>query len=245
MTDLFAVTEATWPAAALHRAGAFVVRQGQGGGKRVSSATLDGPWDARDIAAAEAMHARLDQPSLFMIRPGEEALDTALAARGYVVVDPVHIFHARLDVGVPLCGPVPPVSAFEIWPPLAVMRDIWAEGGIGPERQAVMQRAKGPKTAILARSRDRAAGVAFVAIHDGTAMLHALHVLPQLRRQGSAVNIMRKAAHWAQDHGAGQLSVVVTRANAAACTLYSSLGMQIVAGYHYRLGGTKTGMTAR
>lgn len=237
MNDPFAVIDATWPAAALHHAGAFIVREGRGGGKRVSSATSRGAWDAQDIEAAERMHASLGQPPLFMIRPGDAALDTALAARGYAVVDPVQVFHARLEASSTLCGPVPPVSAFEVWPPLAVMRDIWAEGGIGSGRQAVMQRVRGPKTAILARSRDRAAGAAFVAIHDGTAMLHALHVLPQLRRQGSAVNIMRKAARWALDHGADRLAVVVTRANSAACALYSSFGMQVVAHYHYRLGG--------
>ena len=79
--DLFAVIDATWPAAALHRAGAFVVREGRGGGKRVSAASAEGPWTEADIDAAIATHARLHQPALFMIRPGDAALDAALAAR--------------------------------------------------------------------------------------------------------------------------------------------------------------------
>ena len=130
--------------------------------------------------------------------------------------------------------PAHPMAAFAIWPPLAIMRDLWAEGGIGPERLAVMERAPGPKTAIMGRVNDRASGFAFVAIHERAAMLHALYIVPEQRRQGSAVKIMRKAAHWAQDAGAERFFVLVTEANAAANTLYASLGMQIVGHYHYR-----------
>jgi ribosomal protein S18 acetylase RimI-like enzyme len=46
--------------------------------------------------------------------------------------------------------------------------------------------------------------------------------------------MMRKAAAWAQDHGAKRFLVLVTAANAEANALYSSLGMRIVGHYHYR-----------
>ncbi|MFN6951224.1 MAG: GNAT family N-acetyltransferase [Albidovulum sp.] len=232
MTDLFAVTDATWPAAAFHRAGAFTVREGRGGGQRVSAATASGSWSEADIGAAERLHARLGQRPLFMIRPGETALDAALAARGYGMKDPVSILAAPLSLLTR--ERADPMAGFAIWPPLAIMREIWLEGGIGPQRMAVMDRVAGDRTAILGRVGDRAAGVAFVAIHAGTAMLHALHVVPALRRQGSAVNIMRKAAYWAQDHGAERFSVLVTKANAPAGALYASLGLEIVGEYHYR-----------
>ncbi|MCB2127635.1 MAG: GNAT family N-acetyltransferase [Rhodobacteraceae bacterium] len=231
MTDLFAVTEATWPAAAFHIAGGFRVREGAGGGQRVSAATAETGWSEADIDAAEGAQRALGQSPLFMIRPADGPLDTALARRGYAIKDPVNLFDAPVGA---LLGDAPRLSAFAIWPPLAIMRDIWAEGGIGPERVAVMGRAKGPKTAILGRINDRASGVAFVALHGETAMLHALHVVPGQRRQGSAVNMMRMAAKWAQDHGAKRFSVLVTKANQGANALYSSLGMQVVGEYHYR-----------
>jgi N-acetylglutamate synthase len=126
------------------------------------------------------------------------------------------------------------MTAFAIWPPLEIMRDVWAEGDIGPARIAIMDRALGPKTAIMGRIRDRVSGVAFVATDGARAMLHALHVTPGLRRQGSAVNIMRTAAMWAQDQGASELFLAVAMHNQAANTLYASLGMQIVENYHYR-----------
>ena len=232
MTDLFAVSEATWPAAARHKAGAFTVREGRGGGQRVSAATAGAAWTEADIDAAEAKQAALGQPPLFMIRDGETALDAALAARGYRIKDPVNVYEAA--VATLASEPASPMAGFPIWPPLAIMRDIWAEGGIGPERVAVMERATGPKTAILGRVNDRASGAAFIAGHGDTAMLHALHIVPDRRRQGSAVKMMRKAAHWAQDQGITRFSVLVTAANQPANALYASLGMRIVGHYHYR-----------
>ncbi|MCB2132708.1 MAG: GNAT family N-acetyltransferase, partial [Rhodobacteraceae bacterium] len=92
MTDILDLTDATWPAAARHEAGAFVVREGLGGGQRVSSATVRAAWAETDIDRAEACQAALGQVPLFLIRPDEEPLDRALAARGYAVKDPVHAY---------------------------------------------------------------------------------------------------------------------------------------------------------
>lgn len=231
MTDLAQVLEATWPAAARHAAGDWLVREGQGGGKRVSAATAEGPGAIGDIAGMEAAQAALGQRPLVMIRPGEEALDAALAARGYGVVDPVVGYVAPVAT---LTADLPHLAAFDIWPPLAIQCEIWAAGHIGPERLAVMDRAAGPKTALFARSNDRPAGAAFVAIHGDTAMLHALEVLPALRRQGAGRHLLVAAANWAAGQGAQTLSLVVTVANAGARTLYASLGMGVVGQYHYR-----------
>ena len=115
------------------------------------------------------------------------------------------------------------------------MRDIWAAGGIGPARVAVMERAAGPKTGILGRISDSPAGAAFCAIHDGIAMVHALEILPANRRKGLGVWMMRQAAFWAKANGADWMSVLCTKANDAANGLYASLGMQLVGQYHYRI----------
>ena len=102
-----------------------------------------------------------------------------------------------------------------------------------------MHRAKGPKAAILARQNDRPAGVAYVAMHGKTAMLHALEVIPAHRRQGVANNIMGRAAIWAQDKGATEFSVICVRENTGANALYTSLNMQIMGNYHYRIKDPK------
>lgn len=229
-TVLAQVMEATWPAAAITRVGSWAIRDGQGGGKRVSAATAEDDWQDGDIPQAEAAMAGFGQTALFLIREQDAALDAALQARGYRIVDPVVAY------AMPLTMPPKPdsMTTFPHWPPMAMAADLWAEGGIGADRIAVMHRAKGAKTAILARAQDRAAGVAFVAMAGRTAMLHALEITPGLRRQGSAHNILRAAAQWALDQGADTLALVVTVANDPARRLYASFGMSIVGQYHYR-----------
>jgi ribosomal protein S18 acetylase RimI-like enzyme len=226
--DLLAsVMEATWPPASRRSLGPFTLRDGAGGGKRVSAASLSGPFTDADL---DALEATMDKP-LMLVHDGQAELDGALDARGWHVVDPVVAFAAPVKS---LTGDLPPLAAFPHWPPLEIARSIWAEGGIGPARIAVMERVQGAKAAILSRRGDRSAGVAFVACHGEDAMLHALEVSPALRRQGVGVTLLTGAANWAAEQGATRLSLVVTRQNAAARALYARLGMGVVGQYHYR-----------
>ncbi len=230
---LFAALEATWPAAEFRASGPFRLRRGAGGGKRVSAATCDGDWQEADIASAEAGMQAMGQVALFMIRPGDGALDAVLAARGYARVDPVVMLAAPVAA---IAAYAPPgMACLSVERPLAIMREIWAAGGIGPERLQVMARAAGPRHAFLARQNDRPAGVAFAAVAGDIAMLHALHVPEPMRRHGVAKNILGRAAEWAQDTGAKWFSVVTTGENMPAQRLFTGLGMQAVANYHYRL----------
>lgn len=227
---LLAASEATWPAARIIELPGWRIRDGAGGGQRVSAASATTGRPA--IAAMEAAQAALGQVPLVMIRPGEEALDTALAARGYEIRDPVMFYAGRVE---DLATIPPPLSVFEVpWPPMRVQEEIWEQGGVGRARLAVMDRAGGPKCTILGRVRDHPAGTAFVAAGGEIAMLHALEVAPHLRRAGTAANIMRGAALWARSQGVGWLAVAVTEANRAARALYSSLCMRPCGGYHYR-----------
>jgi GNAT superfamily N-acetyltransferase len=217
------VMEATWPPARTWREGPFTCRDGKGGGKRVSAATCDNAWTKVDLAAA---------PPLILIRDGEASLDAALAAQGWQIVDPVVAYATPVQE---LVTDLPPLAAFPHWPPLEIARAIWSEGGIGPDRIAVMDRVLGPKAAILARLEDRPAGMVFVACHGDEAMVHALEVRPALRRQGVGSVLLHATANWAKDQGATRLSLVVTAQNAAARALYARHRMQGVGQYHYRM----------
>lgn len=229
--NIFDVIDATWPAAAIHEAGGFHVREGRDGGNRVSAASLVVPFEQADIAAAEAAHRDLGQVPQFMICAGDEALDAALATRGYALTDPVVIYSAPATL---LAAETPRATSYAIWPPVRIMRDVWADAGVGPARQAVMARTKVPCTGILSRVGDRSAGAAYVAISGTTAMLHALVTLERMRRQGAARRVIAAAATWALQNGAEEFTLAVTRDNAAANALYQSLGMTITAAYHYR-----------
>lgn len=233
--QLIRAMEATWPPAATRALGPVTLRIGQGGGKRVSAASLAGPWAAADLDAAEAAMRDLGQEPLFQLRPAETALDAELARRGYDLVDPVLGYAAP---AADLARPVPPLAAFPHWPPLEITRSLWAESGVGPARIAVMERVAGAKTVLLARTTDRPSGAAFVAmangVAEGVAMLHALDIRPAFRRKGAAGHVIAAAAHWTLSQGAATLALVVTAANAPARRLYESLGMTPVEGYHYR-----------
>ncbi|MEL6239946.1 MAG: GNAT family N-acetyltransferase [Pseudomonadota bacterium] len=230
-TLLFDAIDGTWPPARHWRVGQAVLRDGQGGGKRVSAATLDDAATLDAIDEAEGEMQRLDQPLLFRLRADQGRLDALLAGRGYAIVDPTVVLTAPIKSLTDVA--IPPVTAFSIWEPLALMKEIWAQGGIGPSRLAVMQRAT-TKTAILARWNEKPAGVGFAAMHGTVCMVHAVEVLPHQRRQGVAGWIMRKAAFWSAAHGAKTISVLCTRSNGAALNLYQGLGFGEVAGYHYR-----------
>lgn len=91
MTDLVALMEPSWPPLAITRLGPVTLRDGAGGGQRVSAATVQGGWTAADITAAEVA---MGHEALFMLRPAETALDDALAARGYQIKDPVVVYAA-------------------------------------------------------------------------------------------------------------------------------------------------------
>jgi len=222
------VMQATWPPARAWAQGPFTLRDGAGGGKRVSAASAAGDWAEADIAALEAA---MPEP-LMLIRAGDESLDAALQTRGWRLVDPVVAYAAPVSA---LEAELPPLSAFPHWPPLEVALEIWGEGGIGPARLQVMNRVTTDKAAFLARLGDRPAGVAFAAHHGVEVMLHAVEVRPNLRRQGVGEVLLRAAANWAAGMGASRVSLVVTTRNTAARALYTRLGMQAVGQYHYRM----------
>lgn len=224
--------ETTWPAAEFADAGGFRVGRGLGGGGRVSSArTLRPDWSEKDIAAAEALHRGWDQRPMFRLPDSDKRLAEALARRGYAVGTPTAIMVA--DCAALADPAAPAMTAFAIWPPLAIQRDLWAAGNIGPARQAVMGRIDLPRTALMARLDDRAAGAGFVAADGPVAMIHAIEIPPAFRRRGLAGWLVRKAAEWALQNGAPRLGLAVSRANTGARALYDRLGFTEICGYSY------------
>ncbi len=230
---LYEVNDASWPPAEMRRFGPFLLRVGAGGGQRVSSASLcENRFNDEHIVAAEHAMAAMGQPYLFMIRDSDQLLDEELASRGYFVKDPVTLFagpSAHLAEHDPKGLTV--IDASE---PMAVMAEIWETGGIGAGRLDVMRRATGPKSCFLGRTDDQPAGVAYVGCDNDIAMMHALEILPKLRRKGLALQMMGAMGAWALRNGADTFSLVVLTKNDAACGLYEKLGMVKIGQYHYR-----------
>lgn len=230
--DLARAFETTWPAAETADAGGFRVGRGCGAGGRVSSARALGPdWDAAAIPEVEAIHRGWRQRPMFRLPDSDSALAAALARQGYGAETPTAIMAA--DCAMLTATPTPAMTAFAIWPPLAIQAEIWAAGNIGAARQAVMPRVALPRTAILGRHADRAVGAAFVAADGPVAMIHAIEILPGFRRKGMATWLIRKAAEWGAAQGATRLGLAVSRANTSARALYDRMGFAEIGGYSY------------
>lgn len=231
---LHAATDVTWAPAAVLEQGPWRLRRGEGGGHRVSAATALAPEAAEPeaLAAAEAAMRGWGQRPLVRIREGEAALDASLAARGYLQIEPSLLMIAP---AAPLASGDPRgLGAIRSAAPLAIQREIWAAGGIGPARLAVMERSGPPRVFLLARAGDRPAAVAFAAADGAVAMLHALLVPEAFRRRGLARGLTAAAAAWAVGQGAAWLALAVTRGNAPARRLYEGMGFRVAGAYHYR-----------
>ncbi|GLQ35549.1 N-acetyltransferase [Amylibacter marinus] len=218
---LFEAIDATWPAAQYLSHEGWLIRRGAGGGKRVSAATLQS--DDAQIDAAISAQTSMGQAPLFMIRPTDNALDCALAQRGFEIVDPVVLLAKSLGTTRPTAHSCYPQCTPE-------MQAIWAAGGIDQPRIDVMQRAAGPKCFTYLTE----GAVAFSALHQGICMTHAVEVAPDARRQGLGRRIMQDIECWAQTMGAQRLMVLSVRENRGAMALYQSLNMRQISAYHYR-----------
>ena len=231
---MFDVLDATWAPNSRRSVGDWIIREGCGGGSRVSAASWHGTnADTADVEKAEQAMEKIGQVPLFMLRPGQNALDHRLQLTGYELIAPVRMMaapSAAVADDVDLGHTVIPCT-----PILALQIDIWKQGGIGAPRIDVMNRVRCQKTALLARSGQDPVGTVFVAIHKGVAMIHALEVLSRYRRKGHGYRITKAAAAWALGLGAHTISLLVTRENDAAIALYETAGFHDVASYHYRI----------
>lgn len=233
--DIFPAIATTWPPSSTQAVGPFTVPTPDPGGNRVSAARLTHPTarsvSEEGLALAEAAMAAQSRAPLFQVLDTQSELSTALDARGYIARDHTDLM---IIASQDLAAIPPPVTAFDIWPPLAIQTELWEAGGINAPRRAIMDRATCPKTSLFGRIMDKPAGAAFIGIHDDIAMLHALEVAPIARRKGLAAHMMRAAAQWAVTHNAPWLTILVTQQNTGAQRLYASLGMKAVGTYVYR-----------
>lgn len=206
---VLAQMEATWPPVRDWMQGPWRMRDGGGGGSRVSAATLEGAYDGAP-------------PPLVQLTD-EATLDADLAARGYTLDDVVAIYDTPLTA-------LTAEACAAAWPPDPQALAMWAAGGkVGPGRLAVMERVRGPKAVVAVPG---AAG--FVAVADDLAVLHALEVAADHRRKGLARQVVAGAVAWAAGRGATRFGLVVSADNDPACALYDALGMVRIGTYSYR-----------
>ena len=232
-STIFETIDLTWPAEEFLEFPKWKLRKNINGGKRVSAATAIGKPDVPDIQFVENTLTKWCQDKLFMIKIGDSILDAALKERGYSIVDPTNIW--SISSKALSKQQIPPVTAYSIFPPLAIQRELWMANGIGASRIEIMDRVETPKTTIFGRTNAKPAASAFVAIANKIAMVHALIVDQKCQRQGIGKFVMQKAGDWAHQLGVENVVVLCTKKNQSANTFYKSIGMQVIGEYHYRL----------
>jgi hypothetical protein len=186
--DIAATIRATWPPASVRRIGPFDVNDGAGGGNRVSAARLsdplsDGgavsPGEVSDVATAQAARGT---EALFMVFGWQDPLDRLLAAEGYATRDETLILAAP---AADIAEAPPPVSCFEIWPPLAVQEEIWAPAESARRGALSCAGPKVPRPPCSDGSTTVPPRPPSSRCMARTAMLHALEVASRARRQAS------------------------------------------------------------
>jgi len=232
-SSIFETIDLTWPAKEFLELPEWKLRKSIKGGKRVSAVTAIGKSGIPAIQFVENTLEEWCQDKLFMIKAGENSLDEALKERGYCIVDPTNIW--SISAEALSMQQIPPVTAFSIFPPLAIQREIWTANGIDTSRIEIMDRVKTPKTTIFGRTNAKPAASAFVAVSNKIAMVHALIVDHKFQRQGMGKHVMQKVGVWAHQQGAESVVVLCTKQNQSANNFYKILGMKVLGEYHYRL----------
>ncbi|MBT8458774.1 MAG: GNAT family N-acetyltransferase, partial [Boseongicola sp.] len=156
-SDLFRALDETWPPKRFVDQPPWRLREGAGGGQRVSAATASGPITGHQVVEAEAGMRALNQHPLFMLKPGQEKMDQELELKCYDVVDPVAIYLAPTNDIATFCS----TDIEAEWPPREATLCLWSDAGIGSGRIAVMKRVPGFKTALASKSGDDVLGAAF------------------------------------------------------------------------------------
>lgn len=235
---LEAALEATWPPAETADIQGWRARFARGAGRRVCSARMIGASaDLGALPEIEAYYTARQADCLIQTPTSDAAaaiaLGNGLSAQGYAAEASTRFLSASAE---PVAARALTTDArpylIRCRAPLAATEAIWAEGGVGPERRAVMARAAERQIWIV-RLDHRVAGAAFVARAGEVAMVHAVQVTPWARRRGAGRDLTIAAARWAQERGARHLALAVEVENAPARALYQGLGFEDAGGYVY------------
>ena len=233
-------SDATWPAALVERLGGWHLRFTEGAGSRAASVWAESPADRPLEAAIDAAEARYIAEGFaprFQLWPGDEALGAALEARGYRIYDRSLLLWR--DAAEPLPAPDPRAEAasvaIAVATPLAMLDEVWTEGGVGPARRAIVERAPEPKIRLLGRAGMRPAGAAAAILDGEIAVTQALFVRSGFRRLGVAATLVAAIQRYAAGQGARYLCHSVVAGNAGAIALYGRLGFASFGSYRYAI----------
>lgn len=226
-----------WPAGETRVVDGWLWRYSGGGSQRansVSALTYDGTDVEHTIDKIEALYGSHGAPVRFQVgfplsRP--EDLDERLAARGYVIHDPV----------TTLLKPVAPVVA----PSDVVLHESPSDGwlsvylaNVTPDRRpfaaAILARVPGPRVFAEVVRDGGVIATALGVFFERTVIAECVGTASSARRQGAAAAVMRALEAWGAGLGAHTIGLQAVTTNMPAQGLYAALGYVPAGTYHYR-----------
>ncbi|MEM6357241.1 MAG: GNAT family N-acetyltransferase [Pseudomonadota bacterium] len=241
-------SDATWPGERIEWIGGWKLRFTEGAGSRAASAwaaEAEAPMEPTAIAArigeVTRAYGRAGLRPRFQIWPGDTQIDQALETAGWERYDRslLMIRPAIPPIELPPPGPDAvregrEAMAVVVRTPIALLDEVWQEGGVGPARRAVLDRSQGPKAIFLGRVGMQPAGAVAMTLDGEVGITQALWVVPAARRSGLASVLMAAASRFAADAGASVIAHAVLEENMPAVRLYERLGFRPFGAYHYR-----------
>jgi len=227
-----------WPALKTVHLDGWIVRSSGGDTRRPNSVNIFGPGSlplADKIDLAEGIYGGLARPCLFRITPlaDAELLDRLTerdySSEGATFVQIAEMGRVAMPDGVEVINRVS-----DTW--LAAALGI--RGVAGEEREVfrLLHRAIAVDAGWgLVRMGGRAVACGCVSVERGWSGLTGIYVHEDARRHGVARKITEALMSWAYSRGARRMWLQVDQTNAAAISLYSSLGFRTSYTYHYRV----------
>ena len=226
-----------WPAGETRDVDGWLWRYSGGGSQRANSVSALhylGSDVERTIDAIERLYGERGAPVRFQVgfplsEPGD--LDQRLAARGYVVHDPV----------TTLVKPVAPVAL----PAHVTLSEVPSEGwmavylsNVTPDRRPfaadILARVPPPRVFAEAQRDGEAIATALGVLCEDAVIAECVGTSAAERRQGAASAVMQALESWGARHGARTIGLQAVTTNVPAQGLYVALGYSAAGTYHYR-----------
>lgn len=236
--DIDLATICTWPAAITEQRHGWYYLAASGVTGRVNAVwPID--WSGADVDAAitdvEGWYAAHNLPPRFKLTDNACApadLTTHLARRGYEPVNPTLIMTSSLTSepgyyeGVTLSPTLPP-------PFDQALRDSTSNADDLEERRSIARRLPQPAAFAVRERGNRAVAVGASAVADRLAGVFLMRTIPEARRQGHALHILRALMQWARENGATTAFLQVDADNAPAIALYEREGFTTLSTYRF------------
>lgn len=226
-----------WPAGETRDVDGWLWRFSGGGSQRANSVSAlhyRGKDVERTIDEIEQLYRAHGAPVRFQVGfplSEPEDLDARLAARGYVIHDPV----------TTLVKPVQPVAM----PEDAVLGALPSKGwmqvylsNVTPDRRpfaaAILARVPAPRVFAEIIRKGETLATALGVLHEGAVIAECVGTSASARRQGAASAVMSALEAWGGTQGARTIGLQAVTTNMPAQGLYAALGYTAAGTYHYR-----------